>query len=134
MSLWPQQYLSTDIKGINGARFYLRSLAVKNSKTYSLGMLKYLKGTGEDDAFLKLYQNAVNWAETQKPKSAEELYALYEELDFPQEPVLNHVKAGLSRAYLQLAAEKGSVQVKEELELQSRKVKELMEKQDTKER
>ncbi|MGH1455826.1 MAG: hypothetical protein ACRBDI_03505 [Alphaproteobacteria bacterium] len=75
----------------------------------------YLKKLGvKNDAFFALYKAAAEWAEIEKQKSADELYALAYRPDTVIED--QDILYSFLRAYLSLAAKKGHAQAKQELD------------------
>ncbi|MCB1563476.1 MAG: hypothetical protein KDJ75_07875 [Alphaproteobacteria bacterium] len=89
--------------------------ALRTDKATYEQNIKFLKEAGIDEPeFFALLAKSMAWAEEQKGKNAEELYAMAHNLTFPYEPYLLHQKQGLQRELTALAAKKGHKQAKVE--------------------
>lgn len=114
-------------------KYELRTQALKTDKFVSEYYIELMKKAGiVEPEFFKTYQDVIDWAEEQKQKSSDELYDLYKEPNFPNEPKLNSVKAGFSRAYLKLSADKGHERAKKELDDYNQRIKKSMQEYDAK--
>ncbi len=105
----------TQIPASQKAWNYLQIQGLYSGKDQYERHVPYLKKLGvKNDAFFALYKAATEWAETEKQKPAEELYALAYQPDTIVED--KDVLYSLLHAYLSLAAQKGHTRARQELD------------------